>query len=1099
MSEAIEAHGDFKLVNRFPHPYAPNFTLEKWISVKTGLTLYWADFDSPLLNLYITLATEIFNDSGVPHTLEHLIFLGSEQYPYKGVLDSLANRAFAQGTNAWTANDHTAYTLTTAGSDGFLRMLPIYLDHIFFPTLTDSGFVTEVYHIAPNGTDSGVVYSEMQGRENSAGDLIELATQRLLYPPSSAYRSETGGLMSALRVLTPQTIRDYHKSHYASHNAAVVICGPLDRATLLKTLDSVDKSLVAHGQTHGSAGPPGWKRPFLETTSAVAPVIDGSHKPSHANAQEGEVDLGAHKRDPLRRKAEVAFPEKDESMGELQIVWMGPALGEWLEYDALDTLSTYLTDSAVSLLSKAFIERDDPLCTNIYFGSNDRAGKVTTFAYLSSVPTQALDDLDVKLVEVLQKHIDEGIDMDRMKTVLDRDRLQLLNDLESRPADTLADLLQRDFLYGNKDASDLHPAADDLTRLETLRSWTGQQWAELLKKYLVSNPRLVVIGKPSAALAKQLKTDTKARVEQRKKELGPDGLKKLGDKLEAAQRENDKEIPPEMLSNFKIPASDSIRWIPVGTGRNDPARASSSAQQSIADELDSQVQAHLDADGAPLPFFSQFDQISSHFVRITASFSTANLPAHLRPLLVLYLGTFFTLPVTRVDENGKKVGLSYEDAVKLLDQDVLSYDIGLGEKTGFSEHVEVVMKAELGKYDRAVGWLRDLLWNSTFAIERLKIHATKTLQSLPEQKRDGSSVSWALARDQLYDREQSSNLGIDLFSLMENVPKFVERMNTDSDQLVKDLEAVRAAILAPENLRVSVAGDILALPRPKTVWVKNFCDPSWTPKPPVPVRWSKDVLSPAGKTPSRSGLITSLSTIESSYAVFTAKYIDRYDHPSLPALTAALAVLNAMESYLWRYIRGAGLAYGANIRPDLRAGHLHFTLYRSPDSAKAFLAAKDVIDKLASGAMTIDDTTLESAKSSVYLSVAQGAGSVGAAAGQSFLDETMIGVPKGRSRRLLEQLDSVTVADVQQVLKQYVVPLFDPSTSICSVVSAPQQAKAIRDSLTAVGYQIEDRTISAADDEDAEGEGESGDSEDDSDDSSEGDEMSWEEGSQRSH
>lgn len=37
-----------------------------------------------------------------PHTLEHLVFLGSEDYPYKGVLDSLANRALARGTNAWT-------------------------------------------------------------------------------------------------------------------------------------------------------------------------------------------------------------------------------------------------------------------------------------------------------------------------------------------------------------------------------------------------------------------------------------------------------------------------------------------------------------------------------------------------------------------------------------------------------------------------------------------------------------------------------------------------------------------------------------------------------------------------------------------------------------------------------------------------------------------------------------------------------------------------------------------------------------------------------------------------------------------------------------
>lgn len=38
----------------------------------------------------------------------------------------------------------TAYTISTAGSEGFLKMLPIYVDHILHPTITDAGFVTEV-------------------------------------------------------------------------------------------------------------------------------------------------------------------------------------------------------------------------------------------------------------------------------------------------------------------------------------------------------------------------------------------------------------------------------------------------------------------------------------------------------------------------------------------------------------------------------------------------------------------------------------------------------------------------------------------------------------------------------------------------------------------------------------------------------------------------------------------------------------------------------------------------------------------------------------------------------------------------------------------
>jgi hypothetical protein len=66
-----------------------------------------------------------------PQTLEHLVFLGSKKYPYKGVLDMLASRCLAQGTNAWTdvrpfdlcsipyhlilckQVDSTVYTLTT--------------------------------------------------------------------------------------------------------------------------------------------------------------------------------------------------------------------------------------------------------------------------------------------------------------------------------------------------------------------------------------------------------------------------------------------------------------------------------------------------------------------------------------------------------------------------------------------------------------------------------------------------------------------------------------------------------------------------------------------------------------------------------------------------------------------------------------------------------------------------------------------------------------------------------------------------------------------------------------------------------------------------
>lgn len=47
----------------------------------------------------------------------------------------MANRCLASGTNATTDVDITFYTMTTAGSEGFLSLMPIYLEHILYPTL----------------------------------------------------------------------------------------------------------------------------------------------------------------------------------------------------------------------------------------------------------------------------------------------------------------------------------------------------------------------------------------------------------------------------------------------------------------------------------------------------------------------------------------------------------------------------------------------------------------------------------------------------------------------------------------------------------------------------------------------------------------------------------------------------------------------------------------------------------------------------------------------------------------------------------------------------------------------------------------------------
>ena len=252
------------------------------------------DREGPKVNGYFTLATEILDDSGAPHTLEHLCFMGSKSYHYKGFLDKLANRAFAT-TNAWTATDHTAYTLDTAGWSGFAQILPVYLEHVLVPTLTDAGCYTEVWHIDGEGNDAGVVYSEMQGVQNDPAELMDLKSKRRLYPKGVGFRSETGGLMEQLRVLTPQRIRDFHKSMYQPRNLCLVIAGVVDHHDLLNILDKFEESI--HADIPNPNAP--FARPWID--SEPAPPL-----------QESSVDI-------------VEFPEEDETMGEVLISFFGPS------------------------------------------------------------------------------------------------------------------------------------------------------------------------------------------------------------------------------------------------------------------------------------------------------------------------------------------------------------------------------------------------------------------------------------------------------------------------------------------------------------------------------------------------------------------------------------------------------------------------------------------------------------------------------------------------------------------------------------------------------------------------------------------------------
>lgn len=190
-----------------------------------------------------------------------------------------------------------------------------------------------------------------------------------------------------------------------------------------------------------------------------------------------------------------------------------------------------------------------------------------------------------------------------------------------------------DFLYGPLDGSQIEEALDEIKLHNTLRIWSSEQWTDLIQKcayfvqhslvsynsvnrfrYFVDPKRVVVRGKPSAAVAERLEREEKARIAKQKAALGPGGLAQKAKELEEAKAEHEKPIPADVLKAFPVPDVKSISWIPVqsvqqvGTGR-----------QSRTPTVENDVGRHVSIDGPPPSFFVQYDHVK---VRAPILFAT---------------------------------------------------------------------------------------------------------------------------------------------------------------------------------------------------------------------------------------------------------------------------------------------------------------------------------------------------------------------------------------------------------------------------------------------------------------------------------------------
>jgi len=987
-------------------------------------------------------------------------------------LDKLANRCMADGTNAWTATDHTAYTLSTAGSEGAINLLPIFADHVLFPTITDAGFVTEVHHINGQGENKGVVYCEMQGRENSEGSLVDRACMELLYPSGSCgYSAETGGKMENLRTLTVDKVRRYHREYYTPDNTILVLTGNVEGEEFFKALDEVEALILKRreeGQQQNGGGvsaeeKEGYRvgRPWIDSPIPPMVVGKGVYPPYDPSRADNDASMA-----PLS----ISFPSEDESRGTISIAWRGPSYQSKKEWNHLSLIWGYLTDSAASPLQLAFVENDDPICADI-----GPAHDIFTEGYhqlwFQEVEVDRMEEVMPLFYKVVARQaglIDGGeeelsFDVTRMRTVIRRIRRKLLEASERRPTNAIVDGVVRNFLYGPRAGEEgvspedemaaLHADVNPLPYLDDAEGLLedASYWQELMKKYILDRPMAVVLGKPSAEMSKQISDGEKERESKQAEELGEKGLSQLAKTLDDAMETNEEPIPEDILLSLPVPDLDKVPSIPLFTARLSPSMDglpvsiipesvrgfSTDDAEAVAAKLSNEVSK---ASAAPFP--ADLTHIDSAFVFAAVGIDTTPLTTEQRLYLPILEEILFKLPATL--EDGTK--LSRDEFVNQLQDETVSYSSGLGLLGGSIPQMSYI-RVQVENTDgsglaNALRWISRVLFCTNITEQAVKTAVQRLISEIPPQIRYGPAVVATIAAEMNYDASRSNSIACNVLRQKPFLSKIFEGMSNSEDgstetntnagiqAVIKELETIRKTLFQTVNMHAFVAANLKIIPNLLDTLVTSLSRDSVAAQGRLIENVSASfVLKP--KDPNSSGgegAVCALSAIESGFLNIMAPGIKAYD-ANRAALLVAIEYLTALEGDFWVKLRGAGLTYSYSISDSTDSHLLKFSLFKCTDVPAAFETASNIIADYASGKTKVSSVGLENSKASLAYQLISGRSSKLNAATNQFV-KTFKGEKMDYDKYLLSKIRDVSEEDVIHVIIKHLVQIFDPSSKL---------------------------------------------------------------------
>lgn len=938
----------------------------------------------------ITFRTPPRRSDGVAHILEHSVLCGSRKYPVKEPFVELMKGSLNTFLNAMTYPDKTCYPVASTNLKDFYNLVDVYLDAVFYPNLTEYTFLQEGWHYEVDPRTKEFSYKGVVFNEMK-GAYSDPEDMHDDFCRRSLYPDTSYGLDSGGDPLEipALTYQEFIDFHKKYYH-------PSNSFIFFYGDDDPEKRLELMET---------WLSPFGPASIDSLPQAQ------------------MHFDEPRYIEYMYQAGEQDQPKAYAAVNWALRGHGDVLHAMQASILFHILTGTSASPLRKALIESGlgEDLAG---FGYSEELLQTAFSVGLKGVEPTKVHEVEKLILSTLEALAREGIEKEAIEASLNTIEFALREKNTGRYPRGLAVMLEalNEWLY-DKDPIEALAFAGPLEKTKQAYADNPRLFSELVEKLLLSNThRTTVVLLPSPDANKVREEAEKAMLAQARASLSDDELAQIMRTTEELKRLQDTPDSPQALATIPVLSLEDI-----------PKEAPVLPSEPLA--LASRAFYHELATGGIL--------------YLDMGFSFAKLEGRLLPYVSL-LGRF--LLETGTDRESyvqiiQRIGIN-TGGIRSTSVSASRWDSQEPEPWFFIRAKALPEKAESladilidiftrARFDNPER-IRQIVLEEKAQAEAMLVPAAARMVGL-RLRSHFNPADWASER--LYGIEH-------LFFLR----SLAQKIDSDWPSVVADIEELRRAILAQDNLIINVTTDRAtlnscipsirriadALPREcarsaRNPWIHealSACDPASAPKP------AAETLELPAQINSVGMILPLLSRKErhqkadgTEDSTLQAKRPGSVNAPS-GAWLVATKLLDT--TYLWEQVRVIGGAYGGYSNLDLASGLLLLLSYRDPNIERTL----DVYRKVAAFLKTCSVPPEEIKKSIIGTIGDIDAYQLPDAKGFNALMNTLTGYTQQARQQIRDNILAASLDDFRQLGALIEEAL---GTSITGVLGAPQR------------------------------------------------------------